>query len=102
MIRVEFICSPAPRQIITLRLTLPAGSTLRQAFDAAAATPELAFLADARWDAGVWGRRQPWTTPLSDGDRVEAYRPLRCDPKEARRLRYRQSSTPARAAKRTA
>lgn len=102
MIRVEFICSPAPRRIITVVLTLPEGATLRQAFDAAASTPELTFLDDVRWDAGVWGRRLPWATPLSDGDRVEAYRPLRCDPKEARRLRYRQSPTRARAVKRTA
>jgi putative ubiquitin-RnfH superfamily antitoxin RatB of RatAB toxin-antitoxin module len=36
---------------------------------------------------------------LQDGDRVEAYRPLRCDPKEARRLRYRQDSAPARRVK---
>ena len=100
MIRVEFICSPAPRQIVTLALTLPDGATLRQAIDVAAATPELAFLTDGRWDAGVWGRRQPWATPLSDGDRVEAYRPLQCDPKEARRLRYRQSSAAHRARKR--
>lgn len=102
MIRVDFICSPAPRQVIRLALTLPEGATLRQAFDAAAASHELACLASALWDAGVWGRRQPWTTVLRDGDRVEAYRPLRCDPKEARRLRYRQSATPARAGKRAA
>ena len=100
MIRVEFVCSPAPRQIISLALTLPDGSTLRQAVDAAAATsPELGCLADTSWDAGVWGRRQPWSAVLRDGDRVEAYRPLQCDPKEARRLRYRQAGTPARTRK---
>ena len=38
---------------------------------------------------------------IRDGDRVEAYRALRCDPKEARRLRYRQSPAPARRPKRT-
>jgi putative ubiquitin-RnfH superfamily antitoxin RatB of RatAB toxin-antitoxin module len=29
----------------------------------------------------------PRTTPLRDGDRVELYRPLTVDPKEARRRR---------------
>jgi len=30
------------------------------------------------------------TDVLRDRDRVEVYRPLKVDPKEARRLRYRQ------------
>jgi sulfur carrier protein len=36
----------------------------------------------------VWGRRVPLDTPLRDGDRVEVYRPLRVDPKVARRERF--------------
>jgi len=37
---------------------------------------------------GVWGRVRPLATPLRDRDRIEVYRPLTVDPKEARRLRY--------------
>ena len=99
MIRVEFVCSPAARQVVNLPLHLPAGSTLQQALQQAAADPRASFLAAGDWDAGLWGRRQPGSTVLQDGDRVEAYRLLRCDPKEARRLRYRQDSAPARRAK---
>ncbi len=36
---------------------------------------------------GVFGRVVSSTTPLRDGDRVEIYRPLEIDPKEARRRR---------------
>jgi putative ubiquitin-RnfH superfamily antitoxin RatB of RatAB toxin-antitoxin module len=36
---------------------------------------------------GIFGRRIPPATPLKDGDRVEVYRPLRVDPKEARRAK---------------
>ncbi|HSE12183.1 MAG TPA: RnfH family protein [Rudaea sp.] len=36
---------------------------------------------------GVFGRVVSPTTPLRDGDRVEIYRPLKIDPKEARRRR---------------
>jgi putative ubiquitin-RnfH superfamily antitoxin RatB of RatAB toxin-antitoxin module len=36
---------------------------------------------------GVFGRVVSSTTLLRDGDRVEIYRPLRIDPKEARRRR---------------
>jgi len=47
--------------------------------------------------AGIFGRMVPLDTPLSDGDRVEIYRPLTVDPKEARRRR-----SALRAAKKTA
>ena len=36
---------------------------------------------------GVYGRRVALDHLLADGDRVEIYRPLRVDPKEARRRR---------------
>ena len=101
MIRVEFVCSPQARQIVRFQLELPEGATLAQALRAAAARPEAGFLQQGDFDAGLWGKRQPLSTELTDGDRVEAYRALRCDPKEARRLRYRQSPAPASRPKRT-
>ena len=36
---------------------------------------------------GIFGRRVSSGTPLHDGDRVEIYRPLVIDPKEARRAK---------------
>jgi hypothetical protein len=41
---------------------------------------------------GVFGKEVSRDTPLSDGDRVELYRPLVIDPKEARRAKARRSS----------
>ena len=41
---------------------------------------------------GIWGRKVERSTVLRDQDRVELYRPLLCDPKEARRQRYRKLS----------
>ena len=38
-------------------------------------------------DVGVWSRPCAMNTRLSDGDRVEIYRPLVVDPKDARRER---------------
>ena len=37
---------------------------------------------------GVWGRQVSPTQVLRDQDRVEIYRPLRVDPKVARRERF--------------
>jgi putative ubiquitin-RnfH superfamily antitoxin RatB of RatAB toxin-antitoxin module len=36
---------------------------------------------------GLFHRRRDPQTPLREGDRIEIYRPLSIDPKEARRLR---------------
>lgn len=38
--------------------------------------------------AGIWGKAAPFTQLLREGDRVESYRPLRVDPKVARRERF--------------
>ena len=38
-------------------------------------------------DVGVWGKSMPLDTPLKDGDRIEQYRPLIADPKQARHRR---------------
>ena len=47
---------------------------------------------DLRNDAiGVFGNPVSPCAPLAHGDRVEIYRPLQADPKEARRLRAARS-----------
>jgi uncharacterized protein len=48
-------------------------------------------------EAGIWGRKLPLHTLLRERDRVELYRALRVDPKEARRLRYKRAKGPAAA-----
>lgn len=45
----------------------------------------------AALDAGIWGRIVSRETMAADGDRVEIYRPLQRDPREARRLRAKQT-----------
>lgn len=42
---------------------------------------------------GIWGKAAPFTQLLRDGDRVEFYRPLRVDPKVARRERFARQGT---------
>lgn len=37
---------------------------------------------------GIWSKSVALETTVQEGDRVEVYRALRIDPKEARRLRY--------------
>ncbi|QHI96799.1 RnfH family protein [Xylophilus rhododendri] len=64
-----------------LPLALPAGACLGDALAAARVSAE---------EAGIWGKTLPFDTPLAPGDRVEVYRPLRVDPKVARRERFKR------------
>lgn len=68
-------------------LRLPAPATVGDAIDASGIRLEVAELAGARLEVGVFSQPRRLTDRLWDGDRVEIYRPLRIDPKEARRIR---------------
>ena len=82
-IQIEIAYSPSAGQVQRMTLTLPEGATVAQAIERCGwALPD-----DIR--IGVWGRLREPTEPLRDRDRIELYRPLTVDPKEARRLRYR-------------
>ncbi|ANH66504.1 RnfH family protein [Mitsuaria sp. 7] len=87
---IELFWSPVPGELREQRLTLPAGSTLRDALAASAwfEPGQIAALT-----AGIWGRTAPLETPLREQDRVEVYRPLTVDPKEARRQRFQASGS---------
>ena len=89
LIRVELAYSPAPRQVLSAALELPAGSTVADALEGSGWLA-LHGLALDSLRCGVWGRVTPLDHVLRDGDRVELYRPLTVDPKEARRLRYKR------------
>jgi uncharacterized protein len=44
-------------------------------------------LREAELRAGVWNHRAALDAMVRDGERIEVYRPLTLDPKEARRIR---------------
>jgi len=88
-LHIEVAYSPAPRRVQCVALQLPAGSTVADALRASGVLEQHGLALDAL-RCGVWGRVQPPAHVLRDGDRVEAYRPLSVDPKEARRLRYKR------------
>ncbi|MGH8183570.1 MAG: RnfH family protein [Rhodanobacteraceae bacterium] len=76
-----------PAGAFRAELTLPAGATVADAIDASGirtARPDIEIHAGR---LGVFARKAKPGTRLRDGDRVEIYRALRIDPKEARRKR---------------
>ncbi len=70
-----------------VRVELPAGATVADALGAAAEHPPFDTLNLATAAVGVFGDRVERDHPLQPGDRVEIYRPLDLDPREARRQR---------------
>jgi len=82
---VELAYAEPLRQFLR-RFELPAGATVADAI--AASGVEQSFGIDAgALGAGIWSKPVTRDAALRDGDRVELYRPLRADPKEARRRR---------------
>jgi putative ubiquitin-RnfH superfamily antitoxin RatB of RatAB toxin-antitoxin module len=85
---IVLVYSPAPRQVREWTLELPPGSTVAQALESSGvfmAFPELAANPPL---LGIWGRKTSLRQLLQDKDRLEIYRPLRVDPKVARRERF--------------
>jgi putative ubiquitin-RnfH superfamily antitoxin RatB of RatAB toxin-antitoxin module len=88
-LRVEVVWCARPGAVDLVPLTLPAGSTVDDALRASGVLKRL-DRSLAELQVGVWFRAASGDTLLRDRDRVELYRPLTVDPKEARRLRYKR------------
>ncbi len=87
-LQVEVIYCPAPHQIDCTPLQLPAGATAADAVRASGVLQRHG-LEPSSLDLGIWGRACTPDQALRERDRVELYRPLLVDPKEARRQRYK-------------
>lgn len=90
-LQVSVAYSPRAGIVDEVVLKLPRGATLIDAVRASGLLDRYAGIDLAQARLGIWGRVQPPETLLRERDRVELYRPLTVDPKEARRLRYRKS-----------
>jgi putative ubiquitin-RnfH superfamily antitoxin RatB of RatAB toxin-antitoxin module len=81
-----------------LKLRVPIGSTVEEALDLGIAqwlevspSPDTVALSSLKFQQpGIWGRKVPWTQLVKADDRIELYRPLKVDPKVARRQRFKR------------
>ena len=88
-LRLTIVYSPAPREVREWALELPPGATVAQALEASGIASEFPGLELSGDSVGVWGRKAGPADVVQEGDRIEVYRPLRVDPKVARRERFR-------------
>lgn len=83
-VNVEIVFATAETQEL-LTLMLSPGATVAAAVSASGLMRRFPDVDFDRLQAGIWGHPVARDRVLADGDRVEIYRPLELDPKEARR-----------------
>ena len=90
-LQIEIAYAEPERGIVKM-LRLPPGSCVADALRLAALDPQFAGIDFANSACGVFGKAAQAGQALRTGDRVEIYRRLAADPKEARRARAKRSS----------
>lgn len=86
LIDVE-VAYATPEQQVIVTLKLPEGATVVQAIQASELSNRFPEIEGTDLKAGIYGSVCKLDQPLKQADRVEIYRPLIQDPKEARRKR---------------
>jgi len=86
VLKVEVVYATPSRQA-RYPLRVAPGATIDDAIRASGVLADFPEIDLARNRVGVFGRFARPGQPLRNGDRVEIYRPLTADPKEARRRR---------------
>lgn len=84
-IRIE-VAVAWPELQAVVPLTLDRGATVGEAIDRSGLRERFPGLEISPDRLGIFGDRRSPDDPLRDGDRVEIYRPLKIDPKVARRM----------------
>lgn len=92
-IRVEVAYAKPDNQAIKV-VTAPVGMVVEEAIklsDIQVLFPEIEI--SPKLKVGIWGKSCKLDTELKDGDRVEIYRALIADPKEARKNRAAKAAS---------
>jgi hypothetical protein len=91
--RVEVAYATPSRQEV---IEIPArpGATIEQVIRESGLLERFPEIDLARSRVGIFGEIAGLRDPVRDGDRVEIYRPLLADPKEARRRRAERRAKP--------
>ena len=97
-ITVEVVFATPGEQVLE-QLRVPAGATIESVIRKSgilARFPEIDLTTNK---VGVFGKAAALTATLNEGDRIEIYRPLIADPKEARKKRAAEGKVMKKGAK---
>ena len=74
-----------PEKQLLIEVAMPEGSTVLDAINATSIGEQFPDVSLDEMPVGVWGQLVERNRQLRDGDRVEIYRELKLDPRDARR-----------------
>jgi putative ubiquitin-RnfH superfamily antitoxin RatB of RatAB toxin-antitoxin module len=97
-IQVVLCWSLESRHVHEMSLQVPEGSTVQEVLKQGVAQclqdqamSDSAVLSSLEFQhPGIWGKKVPWSQVVQAADRIELYRPLKVDPKVARRQRFKR------------
>lgn len=81
------ICYAKPEQQFLREVTVAAGANIEEAIRRSGILSDLGGLDLASCRIGIYGKIKTLDAQVRDGDRIEIYRALLADPKDARRKR---------------
>ncbi|MEJ2760304.1 MAG: RnfH family protein [Gammaproteobacteria bacterium] len=86
-LQIEIAYAAAAGEAVVIPLQVPPGTTVEEAIRRSGILEQFPSLDPGENGVGIFARPVALDAVLADGDRIEIYRPLRADPKEARRRR---------------
>lgn len=89
-LKIEVVYALRNEQVLTA-LEVEEGASVREAIERSGILLRFPEIKLVRGRVGIFGKGVDLASRLRDGDRVEIYRPLEADPKEARRRRVKRS-----------
>ncbi|MCP4474270.1 MAG: RnfH family protein [Gammaproteobacteria bacterium] len=92
MIKVEVVYAESTEEQWLVTVDVLPNATIEDAIIASGLLQQYRQLTLQKVRVGIFGKTAKLTTRLNPGDRIEVYRPLKIDPKEARRKRAKAGS----------
>lgn len=85
------VCYARPDAVFLKDVAVPDGTTVEGAIRASGLTEAYPEVDPTTARVGIYGKLKTPETLVREGDRVEVYRPLTADPKQARRKRVQKT-----------
>jgi uncharacterized protein len=81
------VCYAEAERQLWLRLEVPDGSTVQEAIELSGALKQYPGIDLSKQKVGIFGKLTKLENPVKEGDRVEIYRQITCDPAQVKRRR---------------
>ena len=91
MIEIQVVFATCSRQVM-IGLEVAEGTTIAESVEQSGIRAQFPEEDIGQLKFGIWNKVRSSNEVVSEGDRVEIYRPLEADPKEARRRRAQQDT----------